>query len=53
MTEDGTFTDSITITDTITASNKIFWAQASAADSEEPITDRGVSLEVQAVIIAV
>lgn len=53
LTEDGTYTDSITIDDIITDSNKVFWVQASAANSEEPITDRSVSLEVQAVIIAV
>lgn len=53
LTEDGTYTDSITFTDTITATNTIFWTQASAANSEEPVTDRSVSFEVQAVIIAV
>lgn len=53
LTEDGTYTDSITFTDTITATNTIFWAQASASNSEQPVTDRSVSLEVQAVIIAV
>ena len=53
ISTDGTYTDSITIDDAITDSNKVFWVQASAANSEEPITDRSVSLEVQAVIIAV
>lgn len=53
LTENGTFTDSITISNAITDTNTIFFAKASSADTETPTTDRSVSLRVTAVIAAV
>ena len=53
LTENGTFTDSITISSAITNANVIFYAKASSASTESPSTDRSVSLQVQAVIAAV
>ena len=53
LTENGTYTDSITISSVIDATNTIFWAQASSASTETPSTDRSVSLQVTATITAV
>ena len=53
LTENGTYTDSITISSTIGTTNVIFWAQASSATTENPGTDRSVSLAVSATITAV
>lgn len=50
LTEDGTYTDSITISSEITAVNTIFYAKASSASTESPSTDRSVSLQVTATI---
>lgn len=51
LTENGTYTDSITISSTIGTTNVIFWAQASSANTESPSTDRSVSLQVTATIV--
>lgn len=48
LTENGTYTDSITISTPITDVNTIFYAQASSASTETPTTDRSVSLAVTA-----
>ncbi len=53
LTENGTYTDSITISSAIGTTNTVFWAQASSASSESPTTDRSVSLQVTATIAAV
>lgn len=53
LTENGTFTDSITISNAITDVNTVFYAKASSADTEVPSTDRSVSLRVAATIAAV
>lgn len=53
LTENGTYTDSITISTPITNANTIFYAQASSASTEDPQTDRSVSLSVSATIAAV
>lgn len=50
LTENGTYTDSITISTAIDATNTIFWAQASSASTETPSTDRSVSLQVTTTI---
>ena len=42
----GTFADSITFTDEITAANTIFYAQASSADTEYPTIDRSASFRI-------
>lgn len=47
-TQNGTFTDSITTDDEITAVNKLFYAKASSASTELPATDRTASLRVVA-----
>ena len=52
-TEDGTFADSITAASDISTLNTIFYAKASSADSEQPQTDRTVSLKVTCKIAAV
>lgn len=52
-TENGTYTDSITISSTIDDTNTIFYAQASSASTETPATDRTVSLRVATAILAV
>ncbi len=53
LTENGTFTDSITISNAITNVNTVFYAKASSANTEVPSTDRSVSLRVAATIAAV
>ena len=49
LTEDGTFTDSISI-GSVSAVNTIFYAQASSANTESPTTDRSASFKVSGVI---
>lgn len=53
LTENGTFTDSITIPNAITNANTIFYAKASSASTETPQTDHSVSLRVATTIAAV
>ena len=50
LTEDGTFTDSIIISDTITDKNKIFYAKVFSENTEMPGTDRDVSIKVTTII---
>ena len=50
--ENGTFSDSISLNQ-ITATNTIFYVKASSADTENPQTDRTVSLKVNCVIASV
>lgn len=52
-TENGTFTDSISTDEAITSVNKTFYAKASAVSTENPQTDRSISLRVNAVIASV
>ena len=52
LTEDGTFTDSISI-GSVSAVNTIFYARASSADTENPQTDRSISFKVRGVIASV
>ena len=52
LTEDGTFTDSISI-GSVSAVNTIFYAQASSANTESPTTDRSASFKVSGVIASV
>ena len=52
-TENGTFADSISTEDAITAVNKIFYAQASSAETENPTTDTSASFVVNCVIASV
>lgn len=53
LTENGTYADTLTISSVINATNTIFWAQASSADTETPTADRSVSFAVVATIAAV
>lgn len=53
LTENGTYTDSITISSTISTTNTIFYAQASSDSTETPATDRSVSLRIATTIVAV
>lgn len=53
LTEDGAYSDSITITDTITTTNTIFWVEASSTTTEKPRIDSSVSLRVTTTIEAV
>lgn len=50
FSSDTGWADSITFSDTITATNSIFYAKATSATAETPSNDRSVSLNVQAVI---
>ena len=52
LTENGTFTDSISI-GSVSAVNTVFYAKASSADTENPQTDRTASFKVTAVIASV
>ena len=52
LTEDGTFTDSISI-GSVSAVNTVFYAKASSADTENPQTDRTASFKVSGVIASV
>ena len=49
-TQNGTFADTITTADAITATNTLFYAQVSSDDSELPATDRSVNISVTAKI---
>ena len=49
LTEDGTFTDSISI-GSVSAVNTIFYGRASSANTESPTTDRSASFKVSGVI---
>ena len=53
LESDTGWADSITLTDTITTVNTIFYAKASSDSTEQPATDRSVSFNVTAVIQAV
>lgn len=50
LTQDGTYSESITLTNEINSTNTIFWAQASCTEDEEPTSDRSVSIRVNAII---
>ena len=52
-TADGEFTDSITFEESITAVNTLFYIKASSADTENPQTDRSISIRINAVIASV
>lgn len=52
-TENGTFADSISTAEEITSKNKIFYAKASASDSERPQTDRTAKFAYSCVIASV
>lgn len=52
-TENGTFTNSISTAESISSVNTIFYAQASAVETENPQTDRSASFVVNAVIASV
>ena len=52
LTENGTYSDSITISDTIGTTNFIFWAQASSSSDESPTRDTSVSIRVTTTIQA-
>lgn len=52
-TENGTFADSISTANAISSVNTIFYAQASAADTENPQTDRSANFIVDCVIASV
>lgn len=47
-TQNGTFTDSISTNDVITAVNKIFYARGISRSSEYPIVDRAACFAIQA-----
>lgn len=51
-TENGTFTDSISI-GSVSAANSIFYVKVSSSDDENPQTDRSISLKINCVIAAV
>lgn len=52
LTENGTYSDSVTISSAIGDTNVIFWAQASSSSLESPARDTSVSLRVSTVIQA-
>lgn len=52
LTENGTYSDTITIASTISSVNTIFWAQASSSSLESPTRDTTVSLRVSTIIQA-
>ena len=52
LTENGTFTDSISI-GSVSTTNTIFYARASSADTESPTTDRTASFKVSGVVASV
>lgn len=52
LTEDGTFADTLSI-GSVSAVNSIFYVKASSADTENPQTDKSVSLKVSGVIASV
>lgn len=52
LTENGTFADTISI-GSVSATNTIFYARASSADTETPQTDTSANFKVSAVIASV
>lgn len=52
-TPDGTFADSISTAEAITAVNKLFYARASASSSERPQTDISAKFSLDCTIAAV
>lgn len=52
LTENGTFDDSITISNVISDTNTIFYAQVSSSNSESPARDTSVSIRVNCTIEA-
>ena len=52
LTENGTFTDSISI-GSVGTTNTIFYARASSADTENPQTDRTASFKVSGMVASV
>lgn len=52
-TRNGTFADSISTSDEITAANKLFYARAEASTNEHPQTDRSAKFKIDCVIAAV
>ncbi len=53
LTENGTFTSSLTFPDAITTTNTIFYAKVTATSDERPLNDTTVTLPVTAKIKAV
>ncbi len=53
LTENGTFSDTLTFPAAIDSDNTVFWAQASASSLETPTRDISVFLAVSATIEAV
>lgn len=45
-----TFVDTLTISDTVDATNKIFWLKVSSDSTEDPKNDTSVSLKVTATV---
>lgn len=52
LSENGTFSDTITISAAISSVNSIFWAQAGSSSLESPNRDTSVSLHISTVIQA-
>lgn len=52
-TQNGTFADSISTSDEITAANTLFYAKAEASANERPQTDRSAKFKIDCVIAAV
>ena len=52
LTENGTFTDSITISTPINNANIIFYAKVSSVNTEQSMTDRSVAIRVTAAVVA-
>ena len=50
LTENGTFADSITFSDTIGSANVLFYARASSSTTENPQSDRSVSFSVSTTV---
>lgn len=50
LTENGTYTDSLTITNAIGASNEVFYAQISSSSNETLSIDHSVDINVQATV---
>lgn len=52
-TENGTFTDTLTISDSIGSTNKIFYVKASSSSDEKPSNDTSVNIKVTTKVAAV
>jgi hypothetical protein len=52
-TQTGTFASTLTISNTIGATNKVFYVKASSDTSESPANDTSVTIHVEAAIAAV